>query len=100
MSYPTKFTTCCYCGAPAVLVLRGKVSHELSCGSCGAPIQVMKWLPLEPKPERQPQKERKPTISHKAVPKSFKKPKRKKRRKSSLKWLYEEAKDLVEDIFD
>ena len=60
----------------------------------------MSWLPLGPKPERQPQKERKPKISHKAVPKSFKKPKKKKRRKSSLKWLYEEAKDLVEDIFD
>jgi len=40
----------------------------------------MKRLLLEPKPQRQPQKERKPAISHKAASKSFKKPKKKKRR--------------------
>ena len=100
MSYPAKITTCCYCGTRAALVLRGKVSHELSCGSCGAPIHVMKRLLLEPKPQRQLQKERKPAISHKAASKSFKKPKKKKRRKSTLKWLFEEAKDVAEYIFD
>ena len=30
-----KVATCCYCGTKAALVLRGKDSHELSCGSCG-----------------------------------------------------------------
>lgn len=104
MAYPTKITTCCYCGARAALVLRGKVSHELSCGSCGAPIHVMKRVPLEPEPRPRdagPAKAKKPAISHRPPPKSFKKPKyKKKRRKSALRWFIEEAADVIEDIFD
>jgi hypothetical protein len=82
------------------LVLRGKVSHELSCGSCGAPIHVMKRVPVEPKDYATERAEPKKAVSHRAPPKSFKKPKKQKRRKSALKWFIEEAKDAIEDIFD
>ena len=44
-----KIATCFYCGTKAALVLRGKVIHELSCGSCGAPLHDLKRLPLEPR---------------------------------------------------
>jgi hypothetical protein len=84
----------------AALVLRGKVSHELSCGSCGAPIHNMKRLALDPAPAPRKRKEPKPAISHRAPPKSFQKPKKRKRRKSALRWFIEEAADVIEDIFD
>lgn len=48
---------CCYCGAKAALVLRGKDSHELSCVSCGAPLHDLKRLPVEPRaktPKKRP----------------------------------------------
>ena len=100
MAHPTKITTCCYCGARAALVLRGKVSHELSCSSCGAPIHVMKRVPLEPAAPARREAPRK-AVSHRAPPKSFDKPKkRKKKRKSALRWLAEEAWDVLEDVFD
>ena len=38
---------CCYCGAKAALVLRGKDTQELSCLSCGAPLHDLKRLPVE-----------------------------------------------------
>lgn len=100
MSYPTKITTCCYCGARAALVLRGKVNHELCCSRCGAPIHMMKRLAMEPEPRREERAKPKPAVSHRPKPKSFKKPKKQKRRKSALRWFMEEAKDAIEDIFD
>ena len=42
-----KIATCSYCGTKAALVLRGKDSHELSCGSRGAPLHDLKRLPVE-----------------------------------------------------
>jgi len=42
-----KIATCCYCGTKAALILRGKDSHELSCGSCGAPLHDLKRLPVD-----------------------------------------------------
>ena len=47
-----KIATCCYCGTKAALVLRGKDSHELSCGSCGAPLHDLKRLLLNRVPKR------------------------------------------------
>lgn len=41
-----KIATCCYCGTKAALVLRGKDSYELNCGSCGAPLHDLKRLPV------------------------------------------------------
>ncbi len=100
MLHPTKITTCCYCGSRAALVLRGKVSHELSCGSCGAPIHVMKRVAIETERAKPAQAAPRMAISHKSPPKSFKRPQKKKRRKSALRWFVEEAKDALEDIFD
>ncbi|MEM9580964.1 MAG: hypothetical protein AAF891_09785 [Pseudomonadota bacterium] len=98
MPHPTKITTCCYCGARAALVLRGKVSHALSCASCGAPIRQMKRLETPEPAPRAPT--RKKAVSHRPEPRRFSKPKKKKRRKSALRWFMEEAKDALEDIFD
>ena len=42
-----KIATCCYRGTKAAQVLRGKDSHELNCGSCGAPLHDLKRLPVE-----------------------------------------------------
>ncbi len=41
----TKIATCCYCGTRAALVLEGG-RHELSCGTCGAPLHLMKAMPV------------------------------------------------------
>lgn len=95
MSYPTKITTCCYCGARAALVL-DQARHELACASCGAPLHNLKRLPKEPRvdPVRN-------TLASKPKPKSKKgKAKKKKPSKWRLKDVFEEAFDLVEDIFD
>ena len=59
----------------------------------------MKRLLLEPKPQRQPQKERKPAISHKAASQKLQKTEKEEAPQIPLKWLFEEAKDVVEDIF-
>lgn len=104
MSYPTKITTCCYCGARAALVLRGKTRHELSCSSCGAPIHMMKRLAREPVARGAPETPHR-AVSHKKPPKFFSKPEKRKRpkrskRKSALAWFLDEAKDALEDIFD
>ncbi|MGR3572550.1 hypothetical protein [Brevirhabdus sp.] len=44
MGQDTKIATCCYCGTRAALVLKGTTRHELSCGSCGAPLHNLKQL--------------------------------------------------------
>jgi len=95
MGYPTKITTCCYCGTRAALVL-DKARHELTCSSCGAPLHDLKRLPVDRTGERElvrPSKVRSP----KPV-----KPKKKKKSKRGwrLKDVIEEAFDLVEDILD
>ena len=103
MGYPTKITTCCYCGARAALVLNGKVRHELACSSCGAPLHEMKKIPvaregdveLVDRPKSAPRAKWKADSAYKP-----KKVKKKKKRKSLLKSVFEEAFDFVEDIFD
>ena len=120
----TKIATCCYCGTRAALVLRGEGRHELSCASCGAPLHLMKNLPVEalrhsgpapapatgpvtgsatgPVPRNRPVT---PQIDwSRAVQgiagaglKGARKPKK---RKSTMRWLAREIRDLVEDVFD
>lgn len=42
--HTTKIATCCYCGTRAALVFdTGR--HELTCGTCGAPLHLLKSLP-------------------------------------------------------
>jgi hypothetical protein len=97
VAHPTKIATCCYCSSRTVLTLdRGR--HELSCGSCGAPLHRMKMLPVTPEPAR-PGKTHQPAFAKIRRPKSLPAHKRRKK-KSFLRYMAEEAFDWVEDIFD
>lgn len=92
-----KIATCCYCGARSLLRLRGAVQHELSCGSCGAPIRQMKQMPARPMARPAP----KPSPAKPA-------PERRQRRKNLRKKspirgvarLIDDLWDEIEDIFD
>ncbi len=110
MPHRTKIATCCYCGMRAALVLRGRERHELACASCGAPLHDLKMLRADAV-ETRPAAPRRPTPS--AAKKARKRPaqrpckksetyreKPRKRRKSTARWLLEEAFDALEDIFD
>lgn len=93
MGYPNKIVTCCYCGTRAALVLKGKTRHELACSTCGAPLHDLKMIPKQARGDLElvrPSSLRKPAQS--AKPKKNKWKKRK-------KW-FEDAFDLIEDIFD
>lgn len=100
----TKIATCCYCGTKAALVLRGKTHHELSCSSCGAPLQALKMLPNAPARATAPAA----TPAHpaprkraKSKPSHWGERKRKyKKRKGFGARLWEEFWDEIEDIFD
>ncbi|MEM8577063.1 MAG: hypothetical protein AAGF60_04355 [Pseudomonadota bacterium] len=97
MGYPTKITTCCYCGARAALVL-DRARHELSCSSCGAPLHNLKRLPLDRTGDRE--LVRPSPAKAAASPKAKKTKKSKKKRGWRLKDAFEDVFDLVEDIFD
>tara|TARA_Y100001956_G_C4009961_1_gene137212 strand:- start:70 stop:393 length:324 start_codon:yes stop_codon:yes gene_type:complete len=107
MGHSRKIATCCYCGRRSELVLSGRVQHELSCGSCGAPLHNMKRVPSQPVPPEvsgvQPRERtyyRDPYPQ--ARPDSYKphKTRKQKRRKPWGRKLFEEIVDAVEDIFD
>ena len=94
-----KIATCCYCGTRATLVLTGEVRHELACSNCGAPLHDLKMLPashsgrpnrVRPSPARRaPERPDRP-----------RKAKHRKPRKSWKRRFFEEAWDVIEDIFD
>jgi hypothetical protein len=97
--------TCCYCGTRAALVLKGKDRHELACSSCGAPLHDLKMLrkdrdgPRELVPPSRvrsgaPSKPKRSKKSHRP------KPAKRKRRKGLMSKIFEEAFDVIEDIFD
>lgn len=100
MHTTNKIATCCYCGTRAALVLSGRERHELACSACGAPLHDLKMLKSEhpghrdlvraPKGRGYREPERK---------KPFKKKSKKKKRAGFADW-FEDAFDLLEDIFD
>ena len=90
----TKIATCCYCGTRAALVLKGDVTHELSCSGCGAPLHDIKRMPVHREPA---QKVKHQPVQKAYVPKKKKKSKQKYKKRKSF--LYE-AFDILEDIFD
>ncbi|MEP3334260.1 hypothetical protein [Sedimentitalea sp.] len=94
MPRPTKIATCCYCGTRAALVLSGDVRHELACSACGAPLHDLKMLRKDRSGDREltPRKTAKPT--------KVRKSKSRKKRKSVFSKLFDEAFDVIEDIFD
>jgi len=84
----------------------GAGHHTLTCGACGAPLARLKTIPVPPPLPR-------PAVTHQPQAAKPYKPRRvaetyapmksyrpRKRRKGMLRWLAEEAFDLVEDIFD
>ncbi len=99
----TKVATCCYCGTRAALVLDfGR--HELSCQGCGAPLHELKSMPMRSGPGRKNEARsakghRFSDLEHARRP-AKPKAKKQKKKKSRSKWLFEEAFDLIEDIFD
>lgn len=108
MAYTTKIATCCYCGARAALVL-DKGRHELTCSGCGAPLHDLKRLHKEHNGRthlvkkapvqrpRKPNKSDRHDFEERRKRKSVRPPKR---RKGLMKHLFEEAFDIIEDIFD
>lgn len=107
MAHPTKIATCCYCGTKAALVLSKDGRHELSCSACGAPLHDLKMLRKAkpeakvshlPHPKAQKPKKTKPKSDWHEPPRT--KPKKKKKRKSLMNRFFDEAWDVVEDIFD
>ncbi len=100
----TKIATCCYCGTRAALVLRGKTHHELSCQSCGAPLQALKMLPKTPErvtaPAATPTRPEPKKRREKRDEDGRKKKRKLKKRKGFGARLWEEFWDEIEDIFD
>lgn len=104
----TKIATCSYCGTRAALVLdRGR--HELVCPSCGAPLHDLKAMPLDKRNDQSRPVKRAKDAPHGIPPYRWSdaerarkpaKPKRRSRRKRLVKKVFEEAFDLLEDIFD
>ena len=93
MGYPQKIVTCCYCGARAALIL-DKRRHELACSSCGAPLHDLKMMPKAAKGDREPVKDYRKRKAHPI------RKQKKKKRKGFLAEVFDEAFDLIEDIFD
>ncbi len=82
-------------------MLKGETRHELSCSACGAPLHELKMLRKEKKPERAYPKHSKDRRAAWPDHKRPSKPRKKtKRRKRFFKDLFEEAFDVIEDIFD
>ncbi len=117
MPHGTKIATCCFCGTRAALVLTGRDRHELSCSACGAPLHNLKMLRSDAV-EKGSRKGARTARPHARSPvptyagtddladwerKALGAPPRnrkKKRRKSLTKRFFEEAFDVIEDIFD
>ena len=102
MGYPHKVATCCYCGTRAALVLKGKFQHELACSNCGAPLHDLKRLPIERAGDTELVKPSR-TVGFNATKPAKPKKYKKKKRKSVFKRfgdVFEDAFDVLEDIFD
>lgn len=108
MTYPTKIATCCYCGTRAALTLGGDASHhELVCANCGAPLHELKMLRKPQKPEKTRARRAAPHpgaaplgVASMARPKPRKVKKKAKRKSKRMSKIWDEAFDLIEDIFD
>ena len=110
MPYQTKIATCSYCGRRQTLKLSARDGHELACGACGAPLHEMKWLRADRDVDAVKRSPRKPAPhGHSAPPSPHgwhedrntrSRPKSRRKRKGFLREMFEEAFDVLEDIFD
>ena len=101
IAHPTKIATCCYCGTRAALVMAADGRHELACSNCGAPLHNLKMLPRDTRGDRELVKPS--TLRQKAAKKAkHPKPMKKKAKRKKSRWgdLFEDAFDIIEDIFD
>jgi hypothetical protein len=97
MPHPTKIATCCYCGTRAALVLKGKERHELACSACGAPLHDLKMLRKDRSGDREPVKRAPARPANPAKPRKVKPGKKRSR---ILYRIFDEALDVIDDIFD
>ncbi|WP_322889648.1 MULTISPECIES: hypothetical protein [unclassified Yoonia] len=91
----TKIATCCYCGTRATLILRGRERHELSCGTCGAPLRKLKMLPLTATPALTQRPAGPVPVQRKVA-----RPKKRRKGKSLGHKVFSELWDIIEDVFD
>lgn len=94
-----KIATCCYCGARAVLTLKGKDRHELACSNCGAPLGEMKMLRTDAVGDRELVRPS-PIRADRAKDQRYRSKGKRKKQKSLAQRFMEEIWDEVEDIFD
>ncbi len=83
-----KLATCNFCGKRTALRNTAHDGHELACGSCGAPLHVMKRMRAETAEV---------AAGHK--PSKTPKPIKGKKKKGKRRWL-KLAKDVIEEIGD
>ena len=93
-----KVATCNYCGTRAALVLKGRVQHELACGTCGAPLHEIKQMPS--RTSKSTRSASRPADSHDRAMSKKSYRKKEKKRQSWTSRAFEELFDIVEDIFD
>ncbi|KIT16858.1 hypothetical protein [Jannaschia aquimarina] len=93
--FEIKKATCTYCGKKTVLRNTAHGGHELACGSCGAPLHMIKPLKMDAarsanthSPDRKPHKIERDT--------GYKKKKKKKDRPFWMKI----AEEVIDEIFD
>ncbi|MEO0767341.1 MAG: hypothetical protein AAFY75_15105 [Pseudomonadota bacterium] len=75
--------------------------HELTCSNCGAPLHNLKMLPRDKGADRALVKAS--TLRQKGSKKAkLPKPAKKKAKRKKSRWgdLFEDAFDIIEDIFD
>jgi ribosomal protein L34E len=107
MPYQTKIATCSYCGRRQTLTLSARAGHELACGACGAPLHEMKWLKAgrgtrassaaraSPRPMAIPRATAGTRTT--ATPANARSARN---AKGLLREVFEEAFDVLDDIFD
>jgi hypothetical protein len=100
-----KIATCSYCGRRQALRMTARDGHELACGACGAPLHEMKWL-KPPQPDRPVKRSPRAPAPHGGpLPRHHdhddaRRRKKRKKREPLWKKAFEEAFDIIEDIFD
>lgn len=101
IAYPTKIATCCYCGTRAALVMKASGRHELACSKCGAPLHNLKMLPRDRSGDREVVRPS-PVRRHADQKNKPFKPIKKKYKRKKSRWgdFFEDAFDIIEDIFD
>jgi len=99
-----KIATCCYCGSRTMLELRGRVHHELSCSSCGAPLRYIKMLRKEAETPRHSARDDAPRAAYGVADRPTRPTQKKSKKKSKSRGLLHRViahiADEIEDLID